>query len=40
MPLAYGVPNRVVKIAGYGDAIVPQVAAAFLEAVKGELGLT
>lgn len=40
MPLAYGVPNRVVKIAGYGDAIVPQVAAAFLKAVKRELGLT
>lgn len=33
MPLAHGVPARVVRISGYGDAIVPQVAAAFLRAV-------
>ena len=32
-PLAYGVPARVVKLRGYGNAIVPQVAAAFIEAV-------
>jgi DNA (cytosine-5)-methyltransferase 1 len=32
-PLAHGVPARVVKLRGYGNAIVPQVAAAFIEAV-------
>lgn len=31
-PLAYGVPDRVVKLRGSGNAIVPQVAAAFIEA--------
>lgn len=29
-PLVNGVPNRVVKLRGYGNAIVPQVAAAFV----------
>lgn len=33
MPLANGVPNRVAKQRAYGNAIVPQVAAAFIEAV-------
>lgn len=31
-PLAYGVSNRVVKLRGYGNAIVPQVAQVFIEA--------
>jgi len=33
LPLAHGVPERVVRISGYGNAIVPHVAAAFIEAV-------
>lgn len=32
MPLAHGVPSRVVQISGYGNAIVPQVAAEFVKA--------
>ena len=32
-PLANGIPARMVRIGGYGDAIVPQLAARFLEAV-------
>jgi len=32
LPVAYGVPKRVDKIKGYGNAIVPQVAAAFIQA--------
>jgi DNA (cytosine-5)-methyltransferase 1 len=31
-PLAHGVPARVGLLRGYGNAIVPQVAAAFIEA--------
>ena len=31
-PLAHGVPGRVGMLRGYGNAIVPQVAAAFIQA--------
>lgn len=31
-PLAYGLPARVGRLRGYGNAIVPQAAAAFIEA--------
>ena len=31
-PLAYGVPARVGRLRGYGNAIVPAVAAAFIQA--------
>jgi DNA (cytosine-5)-methyltransferase 1 len=31
LPLAHGVPNRMAKLRGYGNAIVPQVAALFIQ---------
>lgn len=33
-PLAHGVPFRVVKLRGYGDAIVLQAAATFIESLE------
>jgi DNA (cytosine-5)-methyltransferase 1 len=34
-PLAHGVPARASKLRAYGNAIVPQIAAAFLRAYRG-----
>ena len=34
-PLAHGVPQRMVLLKGYGNAVVPQVAAAFVKALIG-----
>ncbi len=34
-PLANGVPARVGRLRGYGNAIVPQIAAEFIEAFNG-----
>jgi DNA (cytosine-5)-methyltransferase 1 len=36
-PLAKTIPNRVALLKGYGNAIVPQVAAEFLKAVMNIL---
>lgn len=36
-PLAHGVPGRVGLLRGYGNAIVPQVAAAFIRAALEDL---
>lgn len=41
VPLGHGLPARVVRLRGYGNAIVPQVAQAFIEAfldAVGEIG--
>jgi DNA (cytosine-5)-methyltransferase 1 len=35
-PLANGIPGRVGLLRGYGNAIVPQVAAEFIKAVDGD----
>lgn len=37
-PLAHGVPARVVRLRGYGNAIVPPQAAEFIEAVMDVIG--
>lgn len=39
-PLANGVPARVGRLRGYGNAIVPQVAAEFITAFMGAAGET
>ena len=38
LPVAHGVPDRVGKIRGYGNAIVPQVAAVFIKAFLDAVG--
>ncbi len=38
-PLAHGVPERMVRLSGYGDAIVPQVAQVFIEAYLDVMNL-
>ncbi len=37
-PLDHGVPSRVGQLRAYGNAIVPQVAAAFIRAAAGAIG--
>jgi DNA (cytosine-5)-methyltransferase 1 len=39
-PLANGVPSRVGRLRGYGNAIVPQVAAEFIGAFMEAAGET
>lgn len=39
-PLAYGVPTRVGRLRGYGNAIVPQQAAEFIKALMAYSGLS
>ena len=36
LALADGVPRRVELLKGYGNAIVPQTAAAFIQALIGQ----
>ena len=38
-PLAHGIPGRVGRLRGYGNAIVPRVAAEFIRAYLDEVGL-
>ena len=37
-PLAKDEPARVARLRGYGNAIIPPVAAAFIQAVMQEAG--
>lgn len=37
-PLAHGVSGRVGQLRGFGNAIVPQCAAAFIRAAAGAIG--
>jgi DNA (cytosine-5)-methyltransferase 1 len=39
-PLAHGIPARVVRLRGYGNAIVPEGAAAFIEAFTQARSIT
>ena len=38
-PLAHGLPARVVRLRGYGNAIVPQQAALFIQAAAEAIGI-
>lgn len=38
-PLAHGLPARVVRLRGYGNAIVPQAAAQFIEGFSAVTGI-
>lgn len=39
-PLAHGIPARVVRLRGYGNAIVPQAAAAFIDSFIDAIDIT